>query len=72
LADELRDSSPIRVNSLDPGIVQSGLRTRLYPGEDPKRWPRAEAVTASYLYLLGPDARGVSGQALSAETLAFR
>ena len=69
LADELRDSSPIRVNSLDPGIVQSGLRTRLYPGEDPKRWPAAEATTASYLYLLGPDARGVSGQALSAETL---
>lgn len=68
LAEELRDSSPIRVNSLDPGIVQSGLRARLYPGEDPKRWPQAEAVTASYLYLLGPDARGVSGQALTAET----
>jgi NAD(P)-dependent dehydrogenase (short-subunit alcohol dehydrogenase family) len=69
LADELRDSSPIRVNSLDPGIVQSGLRTRLYPGEDPKRWPPAEAITASYLYLLGPDSQGVSGQALAAETL---
>ena len=67
LADELRDSSPIRVNSLDPGIVQSGLRARLYPGEDPKRWPPAEAVTASYLYLLGPDAHGISGQALSAQ-----
>jgi NAD(P)-dependent dehydrogenase (short-subunit alcohol dehydrogenase family) len=67
LADELRDSSPIRVNSLDPGIVQSGLRTRLYPGEDPRRWPPAEDVTPSYLYLLGPDARGVSGQALSAQ-----
>jgi hypothetical protein len=26
-------------------------------------------VTASYLYLLGPDARGVSGQTLAAETL---
>jgi NAD(P)-dependent dehydrogenase (short-subunit alcohol dehydrogenase family) len=67
LADELRDSSPIRVNSLDPGIVQSGLRARLYPGEDPKHWPPAEAVTASYLYLLGPDAHGISGQALSAQ-----
>jgi NAD(P)-dependent dehydrogenase (short-subunit alcohol dehydrogenase family) len=67
LAEELRDSSPIRVNSLDPGIVQTGLRTRLYPGEDPKRWPQAEAVVASYLYLLGPDGRGVSGQTLSAQ-----
>ena len=70
LAEELRDSSPIRVNSLDPGIVQSGLRARLYPGEDPKRWPTAEAVTAGYVYLLGPDARGVSGQALTADTAA--
>ena len=72
LADELRDSSPIRVNSLDPGIVQSGLRTRLYPGEDPARWPPAQSVTASYLYLLGPDSRRVSGQALAAETPVLR
>ena len=64
LAEELRNSSRIRVNSLDPGIVQSGLRTRLYPGEDPQRWPPAETVTTGYLYLLGPDARGVTGQAL--------
>lgn len=68
MAEELRDSSRIRVNTLDPGIVQSGLRTRLYPGEDPKHWPPAEAVAASYLYLLGADARGISGQALSAQT----
>jgi NAD(P)-dependent dehydrogenase (short-subunit alcohol dehydrogenase family) len=67
LAEELRDSSPIRVNSLDPGIVQTGLRTRLYPGEDPKRWPTADRIAAHYLYLLGPDGSGVSGQALSAQ-----
>jgi len=69
LADELRDTSPIRVNSLDPGIVQSGLRARLYPGEDPKRWPPAETVAADYLYLLGPGSRGISGQALTAGAL---
>ncbi len=67
LAEELRDSSPIRVNSLDPGILQTGLRTRLYPGEDPKRWPEADAATPGYLYLLGPDAKGISAQALGPE-----
>jgi NAD(P)-dependent dehydrogenase (short-subunit alcohol dehydrogenase family) len=69
LAEELRDSSAIRVNSLDPGIIQTGLRTRFYPGEDPKRLPAAETVTGAYVHLLGPDARGVSGQALSADAL---
>lgn len=71
LAEELRDSSAIRVNSLDPGIIQTGLRTRLYPGEDPKRLPAAASVAGAYVHLLGPDARGVSGQALSADTLGW-
>jgi NAD(P)-dependent dehydrogenase (short-subunit alcohol dehydrogenase family) len=69
LAEELRDSSAIRVNSLDPGIIQTGLRTRLDPGEDPKRLPAAEAVAGAYIHLLGPAGRGISGQALAADTL---
>ena len=69
LAEELRDSSAIRVNSLDPGIIQTGLRARLYPGEAPNRLPTAESVTDAYLRLLGPGGRGISGQALSADTL---
>jgi NAD(P)-dependent dehydrogenase (short-subunit alcohol dehydrogenase family) len=67
LAEELRGSSPVRVNSFDPGIVQTGLRTRLYPGEDPKCWPEAVTVAPGYLYLLGSDAEGVTGQALGPE-----
>ena len=49
---------------LDPGIVRTGLRARLYPGEDPKDLPGAESVAPAYLYLLGPDSRGITGQAL--------
>jgi len=65
LAEETRDSSNIRVNGIDPGVVRTGLRARLYPGEDPSRLPGAETVTGSYLYLLGPDAVGVTGRRLS-------
>ena len=65
LAEETRDNSNIRVNGIDPGVVRTGLRTRLYPGENPARLPGAETVTGSYLYLLGPDAMGVIGQRLS-------
>lgn len=66
LAEETRDSTAIRVNSIDPGIVRTRLRARLYPGEDPAGLPDPETVTASYLYLLGPDSRGITGRALRA------
>lgn len=62
LAEETRDSSNIWVNSIDPGVVQTGLRTRLYPGEDPSSLPGPETMTDRYLYLLGPDAKGDTGQ----------
>lgn len=62
LADETRDSSNIRVNSTDPGIVRTALRARLYPGENPAGLPRPETVTDRYLYLLGPDSKAVTGQ----------
>jgi NAD(P)-dependent dehydrogenase (short-subunit alcohol dehydrogenase family) len=64
LAEETRGSSNIRINSLDPGIVRTGLRARLYPGEDPTAIPAPETVTGKYLYLLGPDAKGTTGQSL--------
>jgi NAD(P)-dependent dehydrogenase (short-subunit alcohol dehydrogenase family) len=54
---------PVRVNTLDPGPVRSPLRADAYPGEDPARLPAAERVAAAFLYLLGPDSRGVTGRA---------
>ncbi len=65
LAEETRDSSPIRVNSLDPGILRTALRAHLYPGENPQALPPPETVTSRYLYLLGPDSRGVTGRAFA-------
>jgi NAD(P)-dependent dehydrogenase (short-subunit alcohol dehydrogenase family) len=62
LAEETSGGGKIRVNSIDPGIVRTGLRARLYPGEDPSSLPGAETVTNKYLYLLGPDAKGVTGE----------
>jgi NAD(P)-dependent dehydrogenase (short-subunit alcohol dehydrogenase family) len=64
LAEETRGSSSVRVNSIDPGIVRTGLRARLYPGENPASLPDPDTVTAKYLYLLGPDGRGTTGQSL--------
>ena len=67
MADELEANSRIRVNSIDPGPVRTNLRAKVYPAIDPTTWPEPETVTGTYLYLLGPDSRGVTGQALNAQ-----
>lgn len=67
LADELEANTPIRVNSIDPGRVRSELSMRAYPGRDPNEWASPDDVLAVYLYLLGPDSKGVTGQTFRAQ-----
>lgn len=67
LADELAANTRVRVNTIDPGPVRTALRAQAYPGENPLRHPAPEEIMNTYLYLMGPDSRGVSGQAFTAE-----
>jgi NAD(P)-dependent dehydrogenase (short-subunit alcohol dehydrogenase family) len=62
LAHEL-DGTTVRANSLNPGAVRTAMRTQAYPGEDPSTLPTPAEVVAPFLYLLGPDSRGVNGEA---------
>jgi NAD(P)-dependent dehydrogenase (short-subunit alcohol dehydrogenase family) len=62
LADETSTTTNIRVNSVNPGKVRTPLRAQAYPGEDPATVPAPEDVVAPYLYLLGPESRGVTGR----------
>lgn len=66
-AQELAAWPRLRVNSIDPGPVRTTLRARAYPGEDPGIHPLPEDIVASYLYLLGPDSRGLTGRAWRAQ-----
>ena len=66
LADEL-ENSQIRVNSIAPGPVRSRIRALAYPGEDPSSLPAPESIMPAYLYLMGPDSRGQTGQAFDAQ-----
>ena len=61
LADELENTT-IRVNTINPGATRTSMRRRAYPAEDVNTLTAPEAITAPYLYLLGPDSRGVSGR----------
>jgi NAD(P)-dependent dehydrogenase (short-subunit alcohol dehydrogenase family) len=65
-SDELMTNTRVRLNTLDPGAVRTGLRAHAYPGENPANLPAPEAVMPAYLYLMGSDSRTVTGQALRA------
>ena len=65
-ADELSTNTHIRMNTLDPGAVRTALRARAYPGENALTLPVPDDVMPLYLYLMGPDSRGTTGQALRA------
>lgn len=62
LADELELNTNIRVNCVNPGAVQTRLRKMAYPGEDQKHLVQPEHLMHDYLYLMGPDSKGVTGQ----------
>ena len=66
LADELRQTSAIRVNSIDPGATRTAMRKAAYPAEDPSTLKGPEDLMPLYLYLMGSDSKSVSGQALQA------
>jgi NAD(P)-dependent dehydrogenase (short-subunit alcohol dehydrogenase family) len=66
LAEETRDSSDIRVNSIDPGPTRTRLRALAYPGEVPTSVKPPEELIPLYLWLMGPDSKGTTGQAVTA------
>lgn len=67
LADELEANTNIRVNSINPGRVRTAMRASAYPGENPNTLPWPKEIMAPYLFLMGPDSRGVTGQAINAQ-----
>ena len=70
LAEELRGSTNVRVNALNPGATRTRMRRRAFPGEDANLLPEPAAVTGPYLWLLGPSSRGVTGQSLDCQPRA--
>lgn len=66
LANELEANTAVRVNSIYPGAVRTRLRLAAYPAGNPDEWTDPEAILGPYLYLMGADSRGVTGQTFSA------
>jgi len=59
----------IRVNSIDPGPVHTALRRTAYPAEDSTTLNAPEDVTRPFLYLAGPESKGITGQQFTLEEM---
>lgn len=69
LAEELADTTRIRVNSINPGATRTEMRRAAYPAEDPNTLPTPESLMPAYLYLMLPESQALHGQALDIREL---
>lgn len=67
LAAESEDTTRVRSNSLNPGPVRTHMRLQAYPAEDRSALPEPSAIVAPFLWLLGPDSRGINGRAFDCQ-----
>jgi NAD(P)-dependent dehydrogenase (short-subunit alcohol dehydrogenase family) len=66
LADEHRHGK-LRSNCINPGATRTNMRLAAYPAEDRDLLKRPEDILAPYVYLLGPDSKGVTGESFDAQ-----
>jgi NAD(P)-dependent dehydrogenase (short-subunit alcohol dehydrogenase family) len=60
LAEELRDEA-ITVNSILPSVIDTPANRASMPKADHSRWVQPEAIARVVRFLVGPDARIISG-----------
>ncbi|MBT4493539.1 MAG: YciK family oxidoreductase [Gammaproteobacteria bacterium] len=69
LADELANTSSVRVNIINPGATRTAMRAEAYPAEDPTTLKTPEDLLPLYLYLLGPDSQLDHGKTFTSDWL---
>ena len=66
LADEHRHGK-LRSNCINPGATRTKMRLAAFPGEDRDALKRPEEILTPYIFLLGPDSKGITGQSFDAQ-----
>jgi len=66
LAAELGHTA-LKTNVINPGGTRTKMRAAAYPAEDRDKLKTPEEVLAPYLFLLGPDSKGVNGERIDAQ-----
>ncbi|MGS0675819.1 YciK family oxidoreductase [Shewanella sp. 0m-4] len=61
------EGTNVRVNSINPGATRTGMRANAFPAENPQTLKAPDDIMATYLYLMGDDAKEINGQQLNAQ-----
>ncbi|MFK7864394.1 MAG: YciK family oxidoreductase [Pseudohongiellaceae bacterium] len=64
LAEEVENTTAIRVNSLNPGGTRTNMRRDAYPAEDPNTVPTAEELMPVFLYLMSHESKQIHKAAI--------
>ena len=67
LADELENTSNIRVNAINPGATRTNMRARAFPAENPQSVADPASLMPVYLYLMGSASKEVNGESIDAQ-----
>ena len=63
-AQEWEMHTNLRINALIPGVVHTSQRTKTHPGEVKKNLVAPKDLMSTYLYLMGPASKGVTGKTI--------
>ena len=63
-AQEWEMHTNLRINALIPGVVHTAQRTKTHPGEIKQNLADPKDLMSTYLYLMGPGSKGVTGKTI--------
>lgn len=66
-AAEFAGTGNIRFNCINPGATRTQMRAHAYPNENPQTLRSPDEIMQAYLYLIGADSKGVTGQSIDAQ-----
>ena len=66
-ADELENTSNLRINCVNPGAVRTKMREAAYPAEDPNSNPPPEQILNLYIFLMSDESKEINGQSINAQ-----
>jgi NAD(P)-dependent dehydrogenase (short-subunit alcohol dehydrogenase family) len=65
MAAELENTSPVRVNSYNPGGTRTNMRAAAYPAENPEEVKTPHGIVNEYIHLMSDKGHDIHGQALT-------
>jgi len=61
------EHTSLRVNCINPGATRTKMRLAAYPAENRDALKTPQDILPAYIYLLGPESQGVTGQSIDAQ-----